>query len=121
MANIDLSSYKELYIKTAHEYLEAMHASMVLIIADLKNESAIETIYRSAHSLKSQSLIMGYRNTASLNEFLELTFRNIKEGKITFTEKVLEEIKTALNKVEQSVQAIETLDKELTLQEQVAN
>ncbi len=121
MANIDVSAYRELYIKTAHEYVEAMQASMVLMRANAANREAIETMYRSAHSLKSQSLLMGYKNTASLNEFIEHTLRNIQEKNQYITEKILSEIKPALQKIEESVASIEMLNKEISLHESAAN
>lgn len=121
MASIDLSDYKKLYIKTAHEYIGAILASIILIKTNMDNFDAIDTIYRSAHSLKSQSLLMGYRNTASLNEYIEHTFKNIKDGHLDLTDKVLGEIEIALQKIEKSVNSIETLNKELALQDGLVN
>ena len=121
MTNTDLSAYKELYIKTANEYLEAMQASIVLLAADKANKKAIETIYRSGHSLKSQSTLMGYKNTASLSHYIEALFRNILEGKERITEKVFSEIKEAIGKIDESLESIESLDKEISLSEPIAN
>lgn len=114
--SIDLSSYKILYIQTAEDYVTAMKASLVVIENDTKNHKAMETMYLAGHSLKSQSLIMGYKNTASFAEFIEHTFRNVTEGNKEISEKILGEIKQALQKLEQSLINIKELDKELTLQ-----
>lgn len=118
---VDLGNYKELYIKTAHEYIDAMHAGLMIVASESNNSDAIETVYRSAHSLKSQSLLMGYKNTASLNEFIEHVFRNIKDGKVTITEKILLEVKTALEKIEDSVQSIDDLNKEVPFAAAIVN
>lgn len=121
MADIDLSNYKDLYVKSAREYIEAMHASMVLMQVDNSNPEATEILFRSAHSLKTQSTIMGFKNTASLNEFIEHTMRNVKEGKQEYNEKVAGEVQTAVEKIEKSIDSIETLNKELALQEAPVN
>ncbi|HSW97428.1 MAG TPA: Hpt domain-containing protein [Candidatus Saccharimonadales bacterium] len=121
MASIDLSDYEALYVKTAYEYLDAMQASIAILTADKDKQEAIDTLYRSSHSLKSQSTLMGYKNTASLNEFIEHTVKGIKDGRFSFTEKVSLELKTAIQKIEKSINSIEKLHKELTLQEPVSN
>lgn len=121
MADIDVLSYKEIYVKTAQQYLDAMFASFVLLFNDNDNFRAIETMYRSAYSLKTQSLLMGYKNTAFLNEFIEHICRNVKEGNIDFTEKNFTDIETALQKIENSVISIDELNKELTLQHSLVN
>src|SRR5258708_6081821 len=119
--SIDISGYKLLYIETANEYLVAMQASVVLLEKNFKNNHAIEIIYRSAHTLKSQSTLMGYKNTASLNEFLEYTFHIIMEGKSDLNEKLIMDIKTAVKKIAISLHTIETLNHELSLSESLIN
>jgi two-component system chemotaxis sensor kinase CheA len=121
MASIDLSDYEALYVKTAYEYLDAMQAGIIVLSTSKDNKEAMDTMYRSAHSLKSQSALMGYKNTASLNEFIEHTIKGIKDGKFVFTEKVFLEIKTAIQKIEKSINSIEKLHKELTLQDPLSN
>ncbi|HSW88734.1 MAG TPA: Hpt domain-containing protein [Candidatus Saccharimonadales bacterium] len=121
MSSIDLSDYEALYIRTAYEYLDALQAGIIVLGTTKNNQEAIDTMYRSAHSLKSQSALMGYKNTASLNEFIEHTLKSIKDGKFTFTEKVFLELKTAIQKIEKSINSIEKLHKELTLQDPPLN
>lgn len=121
MASIDLSNYEALYIKTAYEYLDAMQGSLVRIRKNNEDTDAIDTLYRSGHSLKSQSSLMGYKNTASMNEFIEHTMKGIKEGKFPFTEKLFLELQTAIHNIEKSVNNIEKLHKELVVQDSAAN
>lgn len=121
MASIDLSDYETLYIKTAYEYLDAMQASIVLLNTNKDNTEAIDTLYRSAHSMKSQSLLMGYKNTGSVSEFIEHTIKGIKDGKFVFTEKIFIELKTATQKIEKAINSIEKLHKEIPLQDPIAN
>lgn len=121
MTGNDLSAYKELYVKTAHDYIDAMQASIVLLTADIVNKGALETLHRSGHSLKSQSMLMGYKNTASLSHYIEVVCRNILESKETMSEKILSEVKEAIGKITESLKNIEDIGKEINFSEAVAN
>ena len=103
MASVSVSDYKELYNKTARAYIEAMETNIDIVTTDLNNAEAVEVIYRSAHSLKGQSSLMGYKDVAALSEFVEKTMRKIKEQHISLDTALLAEIKHAVANIKAAV------------------
>ncbi len=103
MPSSDLAQYKPLFLQTAWDYLRQLESSLAILHAEPKNAEAVEISYISAHSLKSQSSVMGYEKLATLCLHLEEFFRHVKEGKkqlgeneMTVLGQVLEDLKHAL-------------------------
>ena len=64
MSTVDLSKFKTLYNQTALEYVKKLEDTVTLLRTDAANKNAMNEIYIAAHSLKSQSLMMGYLSLA---------------------------------------------------------
>lgn len=107
MANVDLSDYKTLYLQTARKYIGDMNGALLQLETDPTKPEAIETMYISGHSLKSQSQIMTYTNTSALSGTIETLFRAVREGKQTLTPEILATLKDTLTKLLASVDSIE--------------
>lgn len=71
MATTDLSSYKNLYLQTAKEYMDKISVSLVQLSGDAFNKEALNNLHIASHSLKSQSQVMGFTNIASLSSIIE--------------------------------------------------
>ena len=112
---VDLSEYKQLYLKTATEYLHDLQSNLTLYIADQTNAGALEILHRSAHSLKSQSLVMGYMGTGLLSKELEYIYRAIKDKKLTMSDQLSAALAEAQQKLYDSIESIKTNDKEIEL------
>ena len=66
----DLSFFKDLYIQTANEYLANLQNGIRQLPSNPKNNELINQIYIDVHSLKSQSIAMGYKNTGVLSRLI---------------------------------------------------
>jgi CheY-like chemotaxis protein len=75
---IDLSTYKKLYLETARKLVE----EYTQILSTQKTALAIQDILRIFHSLKGQSMAMGYKNIAALSLEIETFCRTIIDNKI---------------------------------------
>lgn len=71
MTPIDLGSYKSIYLQTAKEYVGKMSVSLDQLSNDNSNKEALNNLYISSHSLKSQSQVMGFINMANLCVIIE--------------------------------------------------
>lgn len=71
MSQINLASYKNIYLQTAKEYVENITKSFEKLNKNSKDVKAIEVLHISSHSLKSQSQVMGYNDIAKLSKSLE--------------------------------------------------
>lgn len=81
----DLNQYKDLYLETSHEYLQTLNNSLLKLEKAPGDPEAIAEVFRSAHSLKSQSAAMGYHQTGFLCHAVEDVFFEVKEGRLQVT------------------------------------
>ncbi len=78
--NVDLSSFKPLYIKTAREYLLQMKKGLESLTEGNRNPEIVSQIHIAAHSLNSQSQIMGYTQIAGVCSAVEHVFKTLKDA-----------------------------------------
>ncbi len=70
---------RALFFNSAQDYLQGMNQALLLLEADGQNKNAIETIFRKAHSLKSESLSMGYGMISEVCHKAEDLFAKIRD------------------------------------------
>src|SRR3989344_748635 len=114
----DLSFFKDLYIQTANEYLANLQNGIRQLPSNPKNNELINQIYIDVHSLKSQSIAMGYKNTGVLSGVIEHIFKTVKDGKIQVSDKLITLILNSVEKLKSSVNKIQTDNREIDLSEQ---
>lgn len=103
----DLSQYRDLYITTAKELIATMKTYWENLKKDSHDMKALEELHRAAHSLKSQSLVMGYPQLGLLNKELEAFFKLCRENKITITSDLMDTIQRAITSNGYSLDKIE--------------
>lgn len=91
MYNIDRSDpYCMMFLEESKEHLDQMEQNFI----DLENGQAdpeiINTIFRSAHSLKSASATMSIKDMSELAHNLESLLNQVKEGHITISRTVMD-------------------------------
>lgn len=111
----ELSQYKDLYLQTSREYLQALNNSLLLLEKDQHDQTAIDEIFRSAHSLKSQSAAMGYEKTGFLCHTVEDIFYEIKQGRLELTPELADILFKAFDDLTHSIDSIESNDTETDL------
>ncbi len=79
---IDLHEYKKLYLQTSQELLSTIQKGLESLNADPHDKNTLAEVHRAAHSLKSQSLVMGYAQLGLCGRVLEALFLGMKEGSI---------------------------------------
>ncbi len=71
MVDLDLSSYKPLYIQTAYALVNEYRIAFNLFHTDISDTIALTNLHRISHSLKGQSAFMNYSQTALFFKQLE--------------------------------------------------
>lgn len=115
---IDINEYKKLYITTARDLLKIMNRALSAMKTDRCDQKAINDFLIAAHSLKSQSLVMGYTQTGLASKILEQIFRDLKDQLTCATPEVLPLIEKAVIKLHQSIGNIENQQGEIDLAEE---
>lgn len=116
MDKSDIAEFKSLYLQTAKEYVDAMQKN-----SSLSTDEAITSVYMSAHSLKSQSLVMNYKETGMLCGMLEKVSKALKEHTLSLSVDIENGVKSAIEKVSASITLIETKDEEVPTSEEIAH
>ena len=115
----DLSQYKNLYLQTARDLLITLKKNKQIIDVKQQDKKALEEIHRAAHSLKSQSLVMGYPKLGLLNKELEVVFYHLKDGSLEYSRSMCEIIDRALTCIAYSLDRIEKNNTEGDITQQI--
>lgn len=113
MTQIDLSTYKDLYLKTANEYLDKLINSLDILKVNPADQNAIADAHLSAHSLGSQSSTMGYSSTAELARALEDFFNAIIESNQPMPTEYFPGIEETVKKIMDSIKSIDQASSKL--------
>ncbi len=117
--SIDLSQYQELYLTTSKELINTMKMHIEDLKKDMSDTHAIAEFHRAAHSLKSQSLVMGFEQLGQVNRQLEAFFLMVKEHEFKLTEQYIHMISQIVNHVEHAVTDIDKSEHEPDLSEDI--
>ncbi len=117
MSDVNLSDFKTLYLSTAKEYVQKMEIGLGTLKNNPRDVEALESVHRSAHSLKSQSLVMGYTSTGMVSHAIEIVFRKLVDEKGSLSEKLLSPLGDAIRELGISVIQIEESGEEKDLSE----
>ncbi len=103
MNDQEIQEYKALYLQTAKEYVATLQKQ----IPHVKDMEAVTQLFMSAHSLKSQSLVMNYHKTGILSGLLEKVFRSLKESSLTLSTELEAVLREAIDAITTSLKSIE--------------
>lgn len=115
MDQADKAKYKQLYLQTGKAYLVQMRTNIEVLLKNKDDQVAREAAHIAAHSLKSQSLLMGYTTTGLFSATVEKIFKTHEENKTDIAENILKVILTGLDKLDASFDQIQRDDQELNI------
>ncbi len=117
MDSTDLSSFKPLYLKTAREHIQTLKDVFLQLKTLPTDFGLLEKAYIASHSLRGESMAIGFMSTGSLCLILERIFHNLKEGTLMITPSLQGTLQEAVDKLEESIDCIEKENKEPVLNE----
>lgn len=79
--SLDNDQYKQLFIEEAKEHIESLTKCLLTLEKDSQNKDVINTLFRSAHTLKGSSGMMGYKDVQELTHAMEDFFDEMRKGK----------------------------------------
>jgi len=119
LSNQDKQKYNKLYIQTARNYLENMRTSLSKLIKDQDILETVKQVHIDAHSLKSQSQMMGHQHIAKISEIIEHLFNKSEQDDIHIPQKILIILQSDVTRLLDSLDEIEANGKELDLTDRV--
>jgi len=115
---VDLNEYKQLYLETASEKLSEM-TNFLRAIEQNHDPKAQADFHRLAHSIKSQSLVMGYFQLGLAGKILEALFRAVQKDQIKLDKNIFEIIRLTLGAMGRSLKSIQSQQGELNLSNEI--
>lgn len=99
--------FKDLFISSAREHIEALNSNLLSLEADPENQEVAFELYRHAHSLKGASFMAGFEEIGKLSHAMEEALRALKEGKVRPSPEVFDLLFAALDKLRELVDKAE--------------
>jgi two-component system chemotaxis sensor kinase CheA len=72
--------YRELFIEEAKEHIETLTRSMLILEKEPQNLEVVNMLFRSAHTLKGSSGMMGFKDFQELTHAMEDVFDDMRKG-----------------------------------------
>ncbi|RQW78399.1 MAG: chemotaxis protein CheA [Geobacter sp.] len=81
---MDMSQYRELFISESREYLRAFNELVVALENDAEDREKIDSLFRTAHSIKGMAASMGYVEITDLAHKIEDFMDKLRKGLLLF-------------------------------------
>lgn len=78
--SIDTDQYRQLFIEEAKEHIETITKSMLILEKEPQNQDVVNQLFRSAHTLKGSSGMMGFKDFQELTHAMEDVFDDMRKG-----------------------------------------
>lgn len=114
----DQAKYRSLYFTTAKPYVQELQNALNTLLQGNMDEAQKEVAHRSAHSLKSQSEMMGFHQVSQLSALLEHIFQAHVDKTLELTPDLLQKMKTAADALAEAIQKLENDETEPDLSAQ---
>lgn len=78
--SFDNDQYRTLFIEEAKEHIDTITKSMLILEKEPENQEVINMLFRSAHTLKGSSGMMGFKDFQELTHAMEDIFDDMRKG-----------------------------------------
>ncbi len=78
--SLDSNQYRQLFIEEAKEHIDILTKSLLILEKEPQSKEVINTLFRSAHTLKSSSGMMGFKDLQELTHKMEDAFDSLRKG-----------------------------------------
>jgi two-component system chemotaxis sensor kinase CheA len=76
----DNDQYMQLFVEEAKEHIETLTKSLLILEKDPQNQEIVNMLFRSAHTLKGSSGMMGFKDFQELTHAMEDIFDGMRKG-----------------------------------------
>ncbi|WP_455718184.1 chemotaxis protein CheW [Anaerosporobacter sp.] len=97
---MDVSQYLEIFIDETKEHLQNLNEQLLILEKEPDNVNTINEIFRAAHSLKGMAGTMGYKRMQRLTHDMENVFSEIRNGKMSVGENLVDVLFQGLDALE---------------------
>lgn len=105
---MDMAQYLDVFLEESKEHLGNLNQQLLALEKNPQNGSALNEIFRAAHTLKGMSSTMGYEDLADLTHHMEDVLSDLKEGLLQAGSHVVDTLFKCLDRVQIIIDQIES-------------
>ncbi|MBO8159371.1 MAG: chemotaxis protein CheA [Thermosyntropha sp.] len=105
---MDMSQYLDVFLEESKEHLENLNQKLLQLEKNHDDMSALNEIFRAAHTLKGMSSTMGFEDLADLTHHMENVLSDLKEGKLEISTPIVDVLFQCLDRIQTIIEQIET-------------
>ncbi|MBP1991317.1 chemotaxis protein CheA [Paenibacillus eucommiae] len=103
---MELNQYLSMFIDESKEHLQAMNENLLMLENNPNDIGIVQSIFRSAHTLKGMSATMGFEDLASLTHEMENVLDLVRNNKLEMNSSIIDCIFKSLDSLEIMVEDI---------------
>jgi two-component system chemotaxis sensor kinase CheA len=103
---LDMAKYRELFLEESAEHLREIGDGLLALEKDAGEGTAIDTVFRMAHSIKSMAASLGYDSISELAHALEDRMEGIRSASCVRSESELQLLFRGLDGLEAAVAVV---------------
>ena len=103
---MELNQYLSMFIDESKEHLQALNDNMLKLEASPEDIGIVQTIFRSAHTLKGMSATMGFEDLAALTHEMENVLDLVRNHKLSMNPFIFDAIFKSLDSLEAMIEDI---------------
>lgn len=107
-----MSKFQDLFNNTAFKHIQILYNKLADLSGTESQPNIIADLHLHAHSLKSEFLVMGYKNSGTYTAVIEQYLRSLKDSNNVPDKNKLDILKQALKEIENALKLIQTTSKE---------
>ncbi|MEK6725874.1 MAG: chemotaxis protein CheA [Deltaproteobacteria bacterium] len=104
---MDMSKYKSMFLTEAREHLGNMNQVVLVLEKDPGDKGNIDSLFRSAHSVKGMAASMGYDGIAELSHKMEDMMDKFRKGEMPITPEATDILLEGVDALGQMIDAVE--------------
>lgn len=108
----DMSGYRELYLEELEEQLQYIEEEVLRLEDEGATNTAIDRLFRAAHTLKGSSAAMGYHKMKEVTHQIEHLLHQVREGVLQVTKPLINLMFTGLDAMKKLQEDIVRTDTE---------
>ena len=121
---VDISKFKDLYISETEDQLQILNNNLLVLEKSVKNDgeekiekNILNDLMRASHTVKGSSATMGFNEMAYLAHVMEDVFDSARNDDLVITSDIVDEVFSAVDKLEESLESVKESESELKLKE----
>ena len=104
---MEMNQYLSMFIDEAKEHLQALNENLLRLEQQPDDIGIVQSIFRSAHTLKGMSATMGFQDLAALTHEMENVLDQVRGGRLKMNDDIFDTLFKGLDTLEAMVRDVE--------------